>query len=114
MARYEENKSGFQKLALSRKLRQHMVNVVGEFWANELRQYRPPGGSGEYADSITVDGVVEAIGSPPLERVGVQITAHVEYASVLEHGNDHVKNPPRPLGHLLDRIRAADPNHKAR
>lgn len=122
MARYVENKAGFGKLAVGLKVREHMQRV-GEFWAGQLRVSAPRskigGKSGSdarhYADSISVKPVIVAIGKKsPLPRAGIHIVADVPYASVLEHGNAHVKNPPRPMGHLLDRIRAADPHHRAR
>jgi hypothetical protein len=122
MARYVENKAGFSKLAMGPKLREHMQKV-GEFWASQLRTAAPRSRTGDktgadarhYADSISVKSVVVGIGKKsPLPRAAVHIIADVPYASVLEHGNAHVKNPPRPMGHLLDRIRAADPDNRAR
>lgn len=122
MARYVENKAGFSRLAVGPKVREHMQKV-GEFWASQLRASAPRSRIGDksgadarhYADSISVNAVIALVGrKSPLPRAGVHIVADVPYASVLEHGNAHVKNPPRPMGHLLDRIRAADPNHRAR
>jgi len=122
MARYVENKQGFSRLAVGPKVREHMLKV-GEFWASQLRasapRSRPGAKSGQnaqhYADNIRVSAVIVGIGKKnPLPRAAVHIVATVPYASVLEHGNARIQNPPRPLGHLLDRIRAADPDNRAR
>lgn len=120
MARYVENKRGFGKLAMGPKVREHM-QTVGEFWASQLRATAPRTRmkSGDdarhYADSVSVNAVIVNIGKKsPLPRAAIHIVVSVPYASVLEHGNAHIKNPPRPLSHLLDRIRAADPNRRAR
>lgn len=122
MARYVENKQGFGRLAVGPKVRQHM-QMVGEFWASQLRAAAPRSAPGRksgkdvqhYADNIRVDAVIVEIGKmSPLPRAGVHIVVNVPYASVLEHGNARIQNPPRPLGRLLDRIRAADPNYRAR
>lgn len=117
MARYVPNKAGFNRLAVGSQVREHMQKV-GEFWAAQLRASAPRS-SGEkrgrhYTDSISVKSVVLVLGRTPRRRAGVHIVASVPYASVLEHGNARIQNPPRPLGHLLDRIRAADPHHRAR
>lgn len=117
--RYVENKAGFTKLALGPRVREHMRDV-GEFWAAQLRANAPRSAPGRksgpdvqhYADNIRVVPVTVAVAQLP--RAAVHIVADLPYASVLEHGNGHVKNPPRPLGHLLDLIRAADPNRKVR
>lgn len=84
--------------------------AVGEYWANDLRAAAPRGPSGDYANSITVHSVTEEVNG--LSRVGVQITANVLYAAILEVGAKHIPNPPRPLTKLLDRIQAADPNSR--
>jgi len=110
MGRYKPNKAGFTRLATGRTVRQHMLEI-GEYWAAELRASAPHV-HGNYANSITVQAVIVEVKKLP--RVGAQITAGVDYASVLEHGSAHVRNPPRPMTKLLDRIRAADPKHQVR
>ncbi|MEU5259019.1 HK97 gp10 family phage protein [Amycolatopsis sp. NPDC021455] len=110
MGKYVPNRAGFTRLATGRKVRQHMLEI-GEYWATELRASAPHD-TGAYASNITVHAITAEVKGLP--RAGVQITARVSYASALEHGNTHIKNPPRPMTKLLDRIRAADPKHQVR
>lgn len=111
MGAYKPDAKGFTELALGRGVRAHML-LVGEYWARKPRTFRPVGGTGEYADSVTVEAVTVSVRGRP--RIGVEIAANVSYAAALEVGNAHDPNPPRPLSKLLDHIRAADPRHHGR
>lgn len=109
MGVYRPNKTGIPKLAVSRKLSRHMVDVIGRYWAEQLRSLAPHE-SGEYSASITVEKVTATVDR--LARVGVRIAANVEYAAILEVGSQDILVPPRPLTKLLDRIEDADPGQK--
>lgn len=120
MAVYKPDAKGFTELALSSGVRRHML-LVGEYWARKPREFNRAGplpgpvridDGQKYADSITVEAVTVSIRGRP--RIGVEIAANVSYAAVLEVGNSHDPNPPRPLSKMLDHIRAADPRHHGR
>ncbi|WP_372663547.1 hypothetical protein [Amycolatopsis kentuckyensis] len=109
MARYEPDSAGFTKLATSRRVSRHMTNVVGQYWADELRALAPTlfeRNTGEYIRSITVEATVVEINGLP--RAAVIIAANTPYATVLETGSPDILVPPRPLTKLLDRIEDAD------
>lgn len=111
MAVYQPDRKGFTQLATSRRVAKHM-RFVGEHWAAELRQFRPPGGTGDYADSVTVEPVTVSINGLP--RAAVEIAANTPYAAILEIGSHDIDVPPRPLTKLLDRIEDADPGQNTK
>jgi hypothetical protein len=110
MGVYQPDAAGFTRLATSRRVSQHMTQVVGRYWADELRALAPTlfkRNTGEYVDSITVSAITVTINGLP--RAAVEIAANTPYAAILEIGSADILVPPRPLTKLLDRIEDADP-----
>jgi hypothetical protein len=100
MATYRFNRTEFARMMKSPMVDRFMRKSGNEA-ADDLRATAPRR-TGRYAASIRVEAGVDRLRR---DRAAVFVIADNDHARLLEVGSRTNKNPPRPLGKLLDRIR---------
>lgn len=108
MGRFVADDAGFDRWATGADV-ERFIRAVGDYWAGRLL-FIAPDVTGEYKRSIEVSTMNSLVRSKP--RVSARITVATRYAAALEYGSAEVRNPPRPLTRLLDRMHEADPRYR--